>query len=298
MTLNGIHAGVLFVSGNEVATADGDRLLLIPGPTNAGAKSSQTTRQIITEQKSSGGLTFAAYPSQSENWQSTSVDGVEIYNLFTNARQINPVVMFFDGLWAYRSYGDLLFANFFRRPTENLRRWDNITSVDHKLVAIAGNDAHSNVGLSLNDSAGKQLLGLKLDPYQRSFHVVRTHVLIPKDAGLSRETLLAALSAGHCYSSFDLFGDPKGFNFRVSKSDKIMGDEITLERAMPLQVRSPLSVRFVLIKNGAPVDQKSGVTAEFVPGGPGKYRIEVYLDSLPSPVTGQPWIISNPIYVR
>src|ERR1051326_5066405 len=30
MTLNGVHAGVLFVNGNEVATRDGDRLLLIP----------------------------------------------------------------------------------------------------------------------------------------------------------------------------------------------------------------------------------------------------------------------------
>src|SRR5437016_9411443 len=31
MTLNGIHAGILFVSGNEVATANGDRLLLVAG---------------------------------------------------------------------------------------------------------------------------------------------------------------------------------------------------------------------------------------------------------------------------
>src|SRR2546421_12082982 len=31
MTLNGAHAGVLFVNGNEVTNADGDRLLLIPG---------------------------------------------------------------------------------------------------------------------------------------------------------------------------------------------------------------------------------------------------------------------------
>src|SRR5437773_7243915 len=96
MTLNGLHAGVLFVNGNEVSTANGDRLLLIPGPTNVGAKGSQTTQQIITEQKSSGGLTFVAYPAESENWQSTSVDGVEVYNLFTNARQINPLDMFFD----------------------------------------------------------------------------------------------------------------------------------------------------------------------------------------------------------
>jgi hypothetical protein len=298
MTLNGLHAGILFVNGNEVATADGDRLLLIPGPPNAAEKSSQTTQQIITEQKRNGGLTFAAYPSESQNWQSTSVDGVEVYNLFTNARHINSVVMFFDGLWAYRSYGDLLFANFFRRPTENLRRWDEVSPADRKLVAISGNDAHSNVGLSLNDSSGKQLLGVKLDPYRRSFRVVRTHVLIPKSAVLSRETLLAALAAGHCYVSFDLFGDPSGFSFRVNNSDQIMGDEVTAGSQLRFQVKAPLPARFLLMRNGSPIDQKSGLTAEFIVDGPGKYRIEGYLDSLPSPVTGQPWIISNPIYAR
>jgi hypothetical protein len=206
--------------------------------------------------------------------------------------------MFFDGLWAYRSYGDLLFANFFRRPTENLRRWDDVSSPDRKLVAIAGNDAHSNVGLSLNDSSGKQLLGVKLDPYRRSFRVVRTHVLIRKDSVLSRETLLAALAAGHCYVSFDLFGDPNGFDFRVSNSDQIMGDEVTAGSQLRFQVKAPLPARFVLIRNGSLIDQKSGLTAEFIVDGPGKYRIEGYLDSLPSPVTGQPWIMSNPIYAR
>ena len=35
MTLNGTHAGILFINGNEVATASGDRLLLIPGTSNA-----------------------------------------------------------------------------------------------------------------------------------------------------------------------------------------------------------------------------------------------------------------------
>src|SRR5258707_14786130 len=35
MTLNGMHAGVLFMNGNEVETSSGDRLLLIPGPPDA-----------------------------------------------------------------------------------------------------------------------------------------------------------------------------------------------------------------------------------------------------------------------
>src|SRR5262245_27893616 len=194
MTLNGVHAGILFVNGNEVSTSNGDRLLLIPGAPNAATLSSQTTQQIASQQKSNGGLTIAAYPAESQNWQEAQADGVEVYNLFTNARQMNQLVMFFDGLWSYRSYPDLLFANFFTRPDENLKRWDDALSNHRRLFAVGGNDAHSNVGLSLKDSSGKQWLGVKLDPYARSFRVVRTHVLVPKDNPLTAETLLRAIS--------------------------------------------------------------------------------------------------------
>jgi len=299
MTLSGVHAGVLFINGNEVATSDGDRLLLIPGPVDAGSNGKQKTQEVIDQQRAAGGLSFAAYPTDSQNWQSTSVDGVEVYNLFTNSRQINPVVMFFDGLWSYGRYPELMFANFFGRPNENLKRWDAaIVSTGRRLVATAGNDAHSNIGVSLNDASGKQLLGVKLDPYERSFRTVRTHVLIKKDKELSRESLLEAISQGHCYVSFDLFGDAKGFTFKaVGAQPKIMGDEIVHTQELSLQAGAPLNCRFVLLKNGDMVDQKSGTTADFEISAFGSYRVEVYVDSLPAPVKGQPWIISNPIYV-
>ena len=299
MTLNGIHAGILFVNGNEVSTASGDRLLLIPGQPNAASMSAQTTQQVIDQQRSAGGLAFAAYPSESQNWTATNVDGVEVYNLFTNARQINRFATFFDGLWSYRGYADLIFANFFARPSENMQRWNSAMSNNNrKLVAIAGNDAHSNVGLSLDDAAGNKLIGFKLDPYERSFRTVRTHVLLKKDQSLSREALLDAISQGHCYLSFDLFSDARGFVFHVNNSDRIMGDDVALNTQPRFQVQSPLPVRIVLLKNGDAIDQKVGTNAEFSPSGPGAYWVELYLDSLPSPVTGQPWVISNPIYVR
>jgi hypothetical protein len=298
MTLSGVHAGVLFINGSEAATADGDRLLLIPGPVDAGSNGKQKTQEVIDKQRAAAGLSLVAYPADSQNWQSTSVDGVEVYNLFTNSRQINPVVMFFDGLWSYGRYPELMFANFFARPTENLKRWDAAISGGKHLVATAGNDAHSNIGVSLNDASGKQLLGVKLDPYERSFRTVRTHVLIKKDKGLTRESLLEAISQGHCYVSFDLFGDAKGFTFKaVGVQPKIMGDEIVYTQGLRLQAGAPLNCRFVLLKNGDMVDQKSGTTADFEIGAFGSYRVEAYLDSLPSPVKGQPWIISNPIYV-
>src|SRR5207237_4556937 len=43
MTLNGVHAGMLFVNGSEVNTANGDRLLLIPGSDSANIASTKPT---------------------------------------------------------------------------------------------------------------------------------------------------------------------------------------------------------------------------------------------------------------
>ena len=299
MTLNGVHAGVLFVNGSEVATANGDRLLLIPGSADSAQAGSKSTQEVVDRQKASGGLAFAAYPADSQTWQSTSVDGVEVYNLFTNTKRINRFVTFFDGLWSYRSYPDLMFANFFSRPTDNLKRWDDASAANnHKLIAIGGNDAHSNVGFGLSDATGRQWLGVKLDPYERSFRTVRTHVLIRKDKPLTRETLQEAISLGHCYVSFDIFSDATGFSFVVNKTDKIMGDEVHSMNQMELLVAAPLASRFVLFRNGSAIDQKSGTSVQFAVSAVGTYRVEVYLDSLPAPVKGQPWIISNPIYVK
>jgi hypothetical protein len=167
------------------------------------------------------------------------------------------------------------------------------------LIATAGNDAHSNIGLSVNDASGNQWLGIKLDPYERSFRVVRTHVLIKKGTVLSSESLLEAIALGHCYLSFDIFGDPKGFSFTATGAQPgILGDEIEFANGLGLKVAAPLTSRFVLLKDGSVVDQKTGTTADFPITEPGVYRVEVYLDSLPAPAKGQPWIISNPIYVK
>jgi hypothetical protein len=123
-------------------------------------------------------------------------------------------------------------------------------------------------------------------------------VLLRKDQPLTRETLLEAVSLGHCYVSFDLFSAPTGFNFVVNRSEKMMGDEVPSASQPELLVTAPLTSRFVLFKNGSAAEEKTGTNAQFNVTTPGAYRVEVYLDSLPSPVKGQPWIISNPIYVR
>ncbi len=303
MTLKGLHAGILFINGNEVSTANGDRLLLIPGDRSGQTSSEMPVLDVLAQTRSRGALSFIAYPEDYKSWEDSSYDGIEIYNVYTNARQINPLIMFFDGLWAYWSYPDLLFATFYTKPSEALRRWDEaIVNRGAKLVAIAGNDAHANIGLTLIDSSGKSLAGIQLDPYERSFRLVRVHALLPKDESLTSDSLLRALAAGHAFIGFDLFCDSAGFSFiGANKSGtRVQGDEMALaEDGVRLQVRVPVSARVVLLKDGLVVQEESGVKAkEFLVSERGSYRVEVYLSQLPGRVSEQPWIISNPIYVR
>jgi len=302
MTLRGVHGGVLFVNGNEVSTSNEDRLLMLPGNESAASAGSFTTDEYAAQAKAKGALALVAYPQEFKSWSSGNYDGVEIYNLFTNSRRINPFLMFFDGLWSYGKYPDLLFANFYERPALNLKLWDEALATGGRhLVATAGNDAHANIGLSLGDSSGKRLLGLQLDPYERSFRLVRMHVLLPRGNELSAETLLASLREGHCFVAFDLFGDATGFRFSAANGSekKIVGDDVTLSGATRLLVKTPLNSRIVLFRNGQVVEERNGANAvEFAVAEKGIYRVEVYLSQLPKPAGEQPWIISNPIYVR
>jgi hypothetical protein len=302
MTLQGVHAGVLFVNGNEINTASHDRLLLTPGNADAAIANTVGTQEVIARQKAQGSLSFIAYPHEFGSWEVSDYDGMEVYNLYTNTKKINYFVTFFDWLWSYWSYADLMFARFYERPNDELKKWDELMiAKNRKIVAIAGNDAHANVGFQLSDLTGKRLIGVKLDPYERSFSVVRNHVLIEKEKPLTSETLLNSLASGHCYIAFDLFGDSTGFIFTAENNheQKIMGDEIALLDGVRLIVTTPVSSRVLLIKDGQVIRDEEGAAKKVFPVTErGIYRVEVYLTQLGSLVKDKPWIISNPIYIR
>jgi len=267
MTLQGTHGGVLFINGNETSAENGDRLLLLPGD-----------------------VSIVAYPQEFKSWDAKHFNGVEVYNVFTNAKQANPLVAFFDVLWSQRAYPDLIFALYFQKPDENLKKWDQALT-GSRLTATGGNDAHANIGVSLNDSSGKKLLGIQLDPYEVSFRLVRLHVLIEENKPLDATTLIEAIRAGHCFIGFDFLGDTSGFAFETN--GKIQGDEIKVNR--PLTIKTPLPSRVVLYKDGSVILDESGITSKvFNATEPGIYRAEIYLPQLGNRL----WIISNPIYVR
>jgi hypothetical protein len=304
MTLKGMQGGILFINGNEASTAVGDRFLVLPGSPQARSSGTKSTQQFIAEEKTAARLLFLAYPQEFRSWEEADgYDGIEVYNLYTNARRINPLVMFFDGLWSYSAYPDLLFTRFYERPAESLKRWDDLNvSKNRRLVALAGNDAHQNIGLQLGDAGGKKYLGILLDPYARSFQIVRTHALLEKDKAPTADALLEALRSGHCYIAFDLLADATGFRFtgRNREASVVMGDRLALsEGGVRLTVTTPVKSRIVLFRNGQPLEEApDALSKEFAVTERGVYRVEVYLDELGSSFRARPWIISNPIYVE
>ena len=276
MTLQGVPGGVLFINGQEVPAENGDRLLVAED------------------------VSIVAYPEEFKNWQTPGLDGVEVYNVYTNTRKANPVIAFFDVLWSQRAYPDLLFGLYYQRPTESLNKWD--AALAHaRLTGTPGNDSHANIGLSLRDSSGKTLAGIQLDPYVTSFRLVRLHVLADGFKSLDLGQVLYALKAGHCFIGFDLFGDTTGFRFEAQTptENKIQGDEITLQPDTRLRVHTPVASRILLFKDGSVILNESGVTTkEIAVTERGVYRVEAYLPQIEKIIGEKPWIISNPIYVR
>lgn len=297
MTLSGMKAGVLFVNGNEVSADNGDRSLVIPGVARPSRNEIEFARS--RSQLEPAPIRIVAYPQEFKAWNG-SFEGVEVFNVYTNAREINPVIAFFDVLWSRRSYPELVFALYYRRPNENLKLWDEQLARS-RATATAGNDAHSNIGLSLRDNSGKTLLGIQLDPYEVSFRLVRMHVLIDRNKPLNEPNLLEALRAGHCFIGFDFLGDTSGFSFTGESAgkQKIQGDDIALSSDTRLKVRTPVSSQVKLFKDGNAISDETGVTSKDFPVTErGVYRVEVYLPQLGKLAADKPWIISNSIGVR
>ncbi|MFN2454417.1 MAG: hypothetical protein ABR577_09375 [Pyrinomonadaceae bacterium] len=306
LTLSGVHGGVLFIAGSEVNSATGDRLLIVGGSTDSAAAQDNAApvQSLINDAENTGKLVFVTHPEQFRSWdEANGYDGMELYNMHAEGRKLSRLKLFFKGLWTFAAYADLLWMDSYQRPFDNLKRWDEVTAVkNRKVVAIAGNDAHANLGIILQQATGKRIFSLQLDPYERTFSIVRTHVLLDKGQPLDTETLTSALKRGHCYVSFDVLADATGFRFDADNKTekKIMGDEIPLQDGVRLSVATPLPhSRIELLKNGQVIGEARNTSnAEFSVKETGVYRTEIYIETLPKPFDAKPWIISNPIYVR
>lgn len=300
LTLNGVYGKTLFIGGNEIDSADGDRFLMIPGSSEAASFRKMPTTAVLEKLHAENRLALVTYPEKLRSWDA-NFDGIEVFSLHTNAKKMNPFTAIFDGIWSFPAYPELMLASYFQRPDENLRKFDEIAA-KRKISLFAGTDAHSNIGVHLfGDDAGNKGLNLKIDSYETIFRLARQHVLIESDKPLMRETLIEALRAGRSYIGFDVLGQTEGFWFAAESDQNLVpiGGEIAHQERPKLRTISRQSgSRIVVFLNGEKINETH--TNELVLDifEPGAYRVEVYLDQLGPPFDKMPWIISNPIHVR
>ncbi len=306
LTLNGVYGKTLFIGGNEIDTADGDRFLMIPGSADAAGLRKMSTAAVLDKLRSENRIALVTYPEKFKSWDS-QFDGIEVFSLHTNAKKMNPFTAVFDGIWSFPAYPELMVASYFKRPAENLRKFDEIAA-ERNVSLLAGTDAHSNIGFHLfGDDSGNKGLNIKIDSYESIFRLVRVHVLIENAAPLSRESLIESIKRGRYFTGVDVLGDSAGFRFTIENGQQsaAMGETIAHTDELQIRVSAPLAARKEIYRDG----QSIGALApneeyfDLVKVGretirPGTYRVEVVFNDLGPPFDRMPWIISNPIYVR
>ncbi len=320
--------GVLFVPGAETSGLQNYPLASVK---NQPIKSPQ---QAVDMVRATGGMVFLCHLEERMDWELDNLTGSEIYNIHADAKDEprlfaalrNPLAIL-PLIAAFEQYPQEAFAALQNYPADYLRRWDQLCQKD-RLTGIAANDAHHNQGLhafvaedgslQVNDGLDERVLRidpqekpavkplmlgkkpgdtifkLDLDPYERSFRHVSTHLLMDE---LTEPAVRAALQAGRAYVAFDWIADPTGFVFQGRRGEERlpMGTEIEFDKGLTFEAAAPLPGTFRLIRNGVEITSAVGRTFAFTPTQPGNYRLEVWVNLPDGP---QIWILSNPIYVR
>jgi hypothetical protein len=218
------------------------------------------------------------------------------------------------------------------RPERELRLWDKLcqpatpAAPMRPVIGIGSLDAHAVMRFG-----GKEY---PFPTYTEVFRTLRTHVVTsspltygetsnfdPTEPESDSDLVHGALRSGHCYISYDNFGDPTGFVFEAfwngsrgkyttdDDNRALMGDVVTLKTGqessaenLTLSVRVPRTRSIVrLFRNGNMIFATRGGRLEYTVKQPGVYRAEVFLYTrrIGSLCFGaKPWIFSNPIYVQ
>ncbi len=302
------HAGrrVLLLIGEEIhdqVRQPQKNHLLVFGAEAELAPLAANPQTLLDAAADHGGLTFLAHPfdppaplaGESDlswvSWDITNFTGLELWNYMTSFKALltsRPAAL----RYAYNP--ELGITTPF---PEVLRRWDELTALGRRVVAVGNSDAH---GTEYTYGALRRVIF----PYEFLFRQVNTHLLteteLTGDYAHDRGLALSALRRGHCFVAYDGAAPARGFRFSATteRASALMGDDLPNPAGLTLQISAPAPCSLRLICNGQEIgrwDNQTNAT-QLIPGGVGGvYRVEAHLL-----YKGRPrgWIYSNPIYVR
>lgn len=295
---------VLMLVGEEVhdqARHPQKNHLLIIGAGRELATFAHEPGLLIKNAKESGGLTFLAHPLDSSapafgeddlswvDWQVSGYNGIELWNGMSEFKSLLKSKL--HGLYYAFSPKQVATGPF----PETLEKWDELLATGRKFVAVGGSDAHA---MHARMGALKRVLF----PYEFHFRSINTHIHTREpfggDADNDSRLIIDALRNGHAFIGYDLPASTRGFRFTAHYADGVawMGDEVSAEKGVTLQIRLPQANEMRLIKDGEALKSMTKRdTYSYHAKDPGVYRVEAYIQYKGK---RRGWIFSNPIYVR
>lgn len=295
----GWHDGVLLVVGHEISPRGGHLLAL--GTPEEIPHEGRSAADLCRAVAGAGGLAIAAHPFSEGSRMSRRIGrphpwpaldepcchGVELWSLTTDAAEswASPR----EALRALRDPQRALTGP----PPRHLRVWDALCRA-RRVVAIGGLDAHQ---------PGVRVRGRvwSIMPHERWFGLLRTHLVLPApftgDGAADVAAVLAAIREGSCALARVDLGDPEGARFTAADGDGrawAMGAQAPPQR-LELEVSLPGNADVRLLRDGRVVAQARGRRLTATASEPGVYRAEAWRDGHGH---HQPWIITNPVYVR
>ncbi|MDE3155881.1 MAG: CehA/McbA family metallohydrolase [Acidobacteriota bacterium] len=297
------RSGVLCLDNNEISTNGGHYVAL--GMHDAPYPLGGDPRDVVADVARLGGFGIVAHPYSVKpqlQWHAWDLpfDGIEWMNADSERRQ-RGAGQLLAALAHYPFRPAETIASIFTRPVRSLARWDQLTG-QRRIVGLAAADAHARIGFGGDPQTDGTLF--RLPGYQATFEAFSIHAELGHplsgQAGPDARVVLAAIEAGHVYSSIEGLAAPAVFQFtgRSGSQTADEGDVLPLDGPVELraQVNAP-SATLVLFSQGRPMARGTGGDVTFhVPAERGTYRVEVWLDDPPGRLP-MPWIVSNPIYV-
>jgi hypothetical protein len=297
-------SGVLCIDAVEISTQHGHVVALgLPeSPYPLGGEA----RDVLEDIARLGGFAIAAHPESGKPelqwtaWESP-FGGLEWLNADSEWRD--------ESAWAlaravltYPGRTTETLVTLLDRPSATLERWDSLTRT-RRTVGIAGSDAHARIGLRTLGEPYDNSSSLHVPSYEQIFRLFSntlTQTTLSGDAATDGPGVIAAIRAGHVYSTIDALGGPAAMSFTATSGAATAsgGDVLPLNGpvALRVEVQAPADARIDLLKDGTVVETRTGPLLELTDAAaPAVYRVEVSLPGAPGQ-PAVPWIVSNPIY--
>jgi hypothetical protein len=263
-------------------------------------------RDVLEDIARLGGFAIAAHPESTKTelrwtvWDSPP-GGLEWLNADSEWRDESGWSLA-RALFIYPGRAPEALASLLDRPASALERWDNLTRV-RRVVGVAGSDAHARIGLRSAGEPYDNGSSLHLPSYEQVFRLFSNALpgtTLNGDAEADSASVIAAIRAGHVYSTIDALAGPAAMSFSATSGSAmaLAGDVLPLSGpvALRIDVQAPPDARVAVLKDGDVMEMRTGPQVELTaPAAPGVFRVEISLPGAP----GQPaipWIVSNPIY--